>query len=59
YTVRDNIHNLYPNAFMHPPSVQTLVPNAQLHPIGTAWILTNVAKLKSDFGEDNRFFSTR
>ncbi|CAG8768443.1 11028_t:CDS:2, partial [Dentiscutata erythropus] len=51
YTMRSNIENLFPNAFMVPPSLQASVPNPRLHPIGEAWILTNVAKRKSDFGE--------
>ncbi|CAG8477641.1 1160_t:CDS:2 [Dentiscutata heterogama] len=56
YTVRGNIGNLFPNAFMDQPSIQASIPNPRLHPIGKAWILTNIAKRKSDFGEDRRFF---
>ncbi|CAG8582586.1 11415_t:CDS:1, partial [Diversispora eburnea] len=59
YTVRDKIHDDFPNAFMHSRSIQALIPNAQLHPIGTAWILMNVEdleELKCDFGKDNNFF---
>ncbi|CAG8641097.1 190_t:CDS:1, partial [Diversispora eburnea] len=46
YTVRNKICTDCPNAFMHPPSTHALIQNAQTHAIGTAWILTNVAKLK-------------
>ncbi|KAF0544216.1 hypothetical protein F8M41_003035 [Gigaspora margarita] len=56
YTTRDNIYNLFPNAFYDSPSRQAQIPNAQLQPIGTAWILTKVGVRKSDFGVDNRFF---
>ncbi|CAG8836542.1 16218_t:CDS:1, partial [Cetraspora pellucida] len=56
YTVRCNVESLFPNAFMNSPSLQALIPNPRLHPIGIAWILTNVAKRKSDFGEDENLF---
>ncbi|CAG8566491.1 2348_t:CDS:2, partial [Racocetra persica] len=56
YTVRDNIHALFPNAFFVPTSLQAQIPNAQLHPVGTAWILTKVGVRDSDFGKDTRFF---
>ncbi|CAG8795521.1 7407_t:CDS:2, partial [Dentiscutata erythropus] len=56
YTVRNNVENLFPNAFMIPPAFQATAPNPRLHPVGEAWILTNVVKRKSDFGEDNKFF---
>ncbi|CAG8750571.1 19408_t:CDS:2, partial [Gigaspora rosea] len=39
YTVRNNVENHFPNAFMHPPSVQASIPNPRLYPIGSAWIL--------------------
>ncbi|CAG8759530.1 40980_t:CDS:2, partial [Gigaspora margarita] len=50
YTTRDNIYNLFPNAFYDSPSRQAQLPNARLQPIGTAWILTKVGVRKSDFG---------
>ncbi|CAG8813464.1 23146_t:CDS:2, partial [Racocetra persica] len=56
YTVRRNIENLFPNAFMDQLFLQASTPNPRLYPIGMAWILTNVAKRKSDFGEDDKFF---
>ncbi|RIB23886.1 hypothetical protein C2G38_2071387 [Gigaspora rosea] len=56
YTMRRNVENRFPNAFMDQPSLQTLTPNPSLYPIGTAWILANVTKRKSDFGEDDKFF---
>ncbi|CAG8627186.1 6313_t:CDS:2, partial [Racocetra fulgida] len=59
YTVRRNIENLFPNAFMDQLSFQASTPNPRLYPIGMAWILTNVAKRKSDFGEDDKFFYSR
>ncbi|KAF0519690.1 hypothetical protein F8M41_016495 [Gigaspora margarita] len=58
YTVRRNVENRFPNAFMDQPSLQALTPNPRLYPIGTAWILTNVAKRKSEFGEDDKFFNS-
>ncbi|RIB07956.1 hypothetical protein C2G38_2112352 [Gigaspora rosea] len=38
YTVRRNVENRFPNAFMDQPSLQALTPNPRLYPIGTAWI---------------------
>ncbi|CAG8654976.1 4968_t:CDS:1, partial [Ambispora leptoticha] len=55
-TVRDNIYNIFPNAFFISPPLQAQHSTAQLNPIGTAWILTKVGVRKSDFGVDNRFF---
>ncbi|CAB4381410.1 unnamed protein product [Rhizophagus irregularis] len=53
YAVRNAVCTLHPNALFD--------PNAQLQqePIGTAWILNNVAVRKSDFADDDRFFTNR
>ncbi|RHZ82829.1 hypothetical protein Glove_103g63 [Diversispora epigaea] len=51
FTTRDKINDIFPNAFMDSPSLQALIPNARLHPIGTAFILTNVAKNKLRINE--------
>ncbi|CAG8630419.1 1065_t:CDS:2, partial [Paraglomus brasilianum] len=57
YTVRDSIHNLFPNAFFYPPSVQAMIPTTpRTQPIGIAWIIIKMGTRKNDFAKDGNFF---